>query len=173
AGIVRISPLPRRACHCPRRAAGESRNVSASHKETLMRERKSSPKVFNLLSPAALCMAFCAAAFAQSTATLQGSVTDPQGAVVPNAKVTVRSQATSAERTAQTDADGNFQFASLLPGVYRLEVQAQGFQTQVVAALNVEVARTIVQNFQLTVGNVAQEITVTSDTPVIESATTS
>ncbi|HVF41486.1 MAG TPA: carboxypeptidase regulatory-like domain-containing protein [Pyrinomonadaceae bacterium] len=138
-----------------------------------MRERKSSPRVFNLLSAAALCVAFCAAAFAQSTATLQGSVTDPQGAVVPDAKVTVRSQATSAERTAQTDADGNFQFASLLPGVYRLEVQARGFQTQIVAALNVEVARTVVQNFQLTVGNVAQEITVTSDAPVIETATTS
>src|SRR6201986_4335377 len=138
-----------------------------------MRERKSSPRVFNLLSAAVLCVAFCAAAFAQSTATLQGAVTDPPGAVVPNAKVTVRSQATSAERTVQTDEDGNYQVASILPGVYRVEVQAQGFQTQVVAALNVEVARTVVQNFQLTVGNVAQEITVTSDTPVIETATTS
>jgi outer membrane receptor protein involved in Fe transport len=138
-----------------------------------MRERKSSQKVFNLLSAAALCVAFCAATLAQSTATLQGSVTDPQGAVVPNAKVTVRSQSTSAERVAQTDADGAYQVASLQPGVYRVEVQAQGFQTQVVAALNLEVARTVVQNFQLTVGNVAQEITVTSDTPVIETATTS
>src|ERR1700755_3567018 len=118
-----------------------------------MRERKSSPRVFNLLSAAALCVAFCAAAFAQSTATLQGAVTDPQGAVVPNAKVTVRSQATSTERTAQTDADGNFQLASLLPGVYTVEVQAQGFQTQTVSNLTVEVARTVVQNFQLTVGN--------------------
>src|SRR5205085_1764735 len=65
------------------------------------------------------------------------------------------------------------QVASLQPGVYRVEVQAQGFQTQVVAALSLEVARTVVQNFQLTVGSVAQEITVTSDAPVIESATTS
>jgi outer membrane receptor protein involved in Fe transport len=125
------------------------------------------------LSAAALCVVFGVTALAQSTATLQGAVTDPQGAVVPNARVTVRSQATSAERTAQTDADGNYQIASLQPGAYRVEVQAQGFQTQVVAALNVEVARTVVQNFQLTVGNVSQEITVTSDTPVIETATTS
>src|SRR5919202_5881399 len=99
-----------------------------------MRERKRSQKFFNLLSAAALCVAFGTASLAQSTATLQGTVTDPQGAVVPNAKVTIRSQATSAERTAQTDADGNYQFASLLPGVYAIEVQAQGFQTQVVAA---------------------------------------
>src|SRR3954463_6221416 len=139
-----------------------------------MRERKISPLFLKTLSAVALCVAFGVTAQAQSTATLQGAVTDPQGAVVPNAKVTVRSQATSAERTAQTDADGNYQIASLQPGAYRVEVQAQGFQTQVVAALNVEVARTIVQNFQLTVGSVSQEITVTSDnTPVIETATTS
>src|ERR1044072_5498235 len=138
-----------------------------------MRERKSRPIFFNLLSAASLYVAFCAAAHAQSTATLQASVTDPQGAVVPNAKVTVRSQATSAERTAQTDADGNYQFASLLPGVYAVEVQAQGFQTQAVSSLTVEVARTVVQNFQLTVGSVSQTITVASDTPVIETATTS
>ncbi|MFL6285803.1 MAG: carboxypeptidase regulatory-like domain-containing protein [Pyrinomonadaceae bacterium] len=138
-----------------------------------MRERKISPLFLKTLSAVALCVAFGVTAHAQSTATLQGAVTDPQGAVVPNAKVTVRSQATSAERTAQTDADGNYQIASLQPGAYRVEVQAQGFQTQVVAALNVEVARTIVQNFQLTVGNVSQEITVTSDTAVVETATTS
>jgi Carboxypeptidase regulatory-like domain len=138
-----------------------------------MRERKSSTNFFKLLSAAALCAAFCVSAIAQSTATLQGTVTDPQGAVVPNAKLTVRSLATGAERTAQTDADGNYQVASLQPGDYRVEVQAQGFQTQVVATLDLEVARTVAQNFQLTVGSVSQEVTVTSDTSVVETATTS
>jgi outer membrane receptor protein involved in Fe transport len=145
----------------------------ASRKERHMRERKSSPKFISLLPAAALCVAFGFTALAQSTATLQGTVTDPQGAVVPNAKVTVRSRATGAERTAQTDADGAYQVASLQPGEYRVEVQAQGFQTQVVSDLGLEVARTVVQNFQLTVGSVTQEITVTSDAPVIETATTS
>jgi outer membrane receptor protein involved in Fe transport len=115
----------------------------------------------------------CSAALAQSTATLQGAVTDPQGAVLPNAKVVVRSRATGAERTAQTDSNGNYQVASLQPGAYTVEVQAQGFQTQVVNELNLEVARTVVQNFQLTVGNVSQQVTITSETPVIETATTS
>src|ERR1044071_557567 len=162
------------------RQAGRSQKTTApaaSHKERDMRERRTSRSFFHnffrFLSAALLCALTCAAALAQSTATLQGAVTDQQGAVVPNAKVTVRSQATSTERTAQTDADGNYQFASLLPGVYDVEVQAQGFQTQAVAALNVEVARTVVQNFQLTVGNVSQTITVASDAPVIETATTS
>jgi hypothetical protein len=125
-----------------------------------------------------LCLLFfCAAcgltARAQSTATLQGSVTDPQGAFVPNAKIVVRGQGTGSERTVQSDSDGNYQVAALPAGAYRVEVQAQGFQTLILNDLTVEVARTIVQNFQLTIGNIAQQVTITSDTPVIETATVS
>jgi hypothetical protein len=121
----------------------------------------------------AVALVLSATAAAQSTVTLQGTVTDPQGAVVPNAKVVVRAQATGQERGAQTDADGNYQVASLLPGAYRVEVQAQGFQTLVINEINLEVARTVVQNFQLTVGAVEQTVTVTSDAAVVETATTS
>src|SRR5205085_7478242 len=115
-------------------------------KEMHMSERKNVFRFSALSFAAALCLALCATARAQSTATLQGTVTDPQGAVVPNAKVTVRSNATGVERTAQTDSEGNYQIASLQPGVYRVEVQAQGFQGQAVTELNIEVARTVVQN---------------------------
>ena len=52
-----------------------------------------------------LLLVLGAPALAQSTATLQGTVTDPKGAVMPNAKVTVRNQATRIERTTQTDSD--------------------------------------------------------------------
>jgi hypothetical protein len=138
-----------------------------------MSERKNVFRFSALSLAAALCLALGVTARAQSTATLQGTVTDQQGAVVPNAKVTVRSQATGAERTTQTDADGNYQVASLPPGLYRVEVQAQGFQAQAASDLSVEVARTVVQNFQLTVGNVTQEVTVTAVPPVVETATTS
>jgi hypothetical protein len=130
-------------------------------------------RFLNSLLAAALCLTFGVSVLAQSTATLQGLVTDPQGAVVPNARVTVRSPATAVERTAQTDSEGNYQVASLQPGVYRIEVQAQGFQTSVVNNLSLEVARTVVQNFVLTVGSVTQEVTVSSDAPVVETATTS
>jgi Carboxypeptidase regulatory-like domain/TonB dependent receptor len=138
-----------------------------------MSERKNVFRFSALSLAAALCLLFATGALAQSTATLQGTVTDQQGAVVPNAKVIVRNQATSAERTAQTDADGNYQVAALPPGVYRVEVQAQGFQAQAASDLSVEVARTVVQNFQLTVGSVTQEVTVTAVPPVVETATTS
>jgi hypothetical protein len=138
-----------------------------------MFQRKSSVRFLNSLFAVAVCLTFGVVTLAQSTATLQGLVTDPQGAVVPNARVTVRSQSIGIERTAQTDTEGNYQVASLQPGVYRVEVQAQGFQTYVANNLSLEVARTVVQNFVLTVGSVTQEVTVISDAPVIETATTS
>jgi hypothetical protein len=122
---------------------------------------------------AALFSALGVHSYAQSTATLQGTVTDQQGAVISGARITVRNEATGLERTAQTDAEGNYQVAALPPGTYRIEVQAQGFQTQVVNGVTIEVARTVVQNFQLAVGSVTQEVTVSSDAPAIETATTS
>lgn len=113
-----------------------------------------------------------AIAFAQSTATLQGLVTDESGAVVANAKVTVRNVETRIERVTQTDNSGNYQVASLPVGSYRVEVQAQGFQTQTIADLTLQVSHIVVQNFQLKVGAVTQEVTITADAPVVETATT-
>jgi carboxypeptidase family protein len=110
-------------------------------------------------------------AVAQSTATVQGTVTDQSGAVVSKAKVVVRNQSTGIERAAQTDADGNYQVAALPVGVYRIEVQADGFGPQVASGVIVEVSRIVVQNFQVKVGGVTQEVNVTADSQVIETAT--
>src|SRR5260370_35915796 len=86
-------------------------------------------------------------ALGQSTATFQGTGTDQKGAVVPNATVIVRSQATGIERTVQTDSSGNFQVAALPAGMYAVEVQAQGFKSATVSDLGIEVARTVNKNF--------------------------
>ena len=136
-----------------------------------IRIRANSP--FVLLLTAAIVAAASLPALAQSTAVLRGTVTDPAGAVIPNATIVVRDQATSLERTTQTDSDGNYQIAALPVGTYRVEAQAKGFQTGALPALVVEVATTLVQNFQLKVGDVSQQVVVTSDAPVIESTTTS
>ena len=112
-------------------------------------------------------------ALGQSTAVLQGTVTDSKGAVLPNATVTVRNRATSTERTTQTDSDGNYQVAALPPGVYSVEVRVQGFKTQVADQVTVEVAKTILQNFQMDVGAISEQVLVSSDVPIIESTTTS
>src|SRR5438128_6805020 len=110
---------------------------------------------------------------AQSTAMLQGTVTDPKGAAVPNASVVVRNKATSSERTTQTDTEGNYQVAALPAGTYSVEVRLRGFKTKMADQLAIEVARTVVQNFQLEVGDITEQVVVSSDTSVIETATTS
>src|SRR5438309_1690398 len=135
-----------------------------------MKTRKFS---FILLLIAACVFMTGRVAFGQSTATLQGTVTDQKGAVVPNATITVRNQATSIERVAQTDSSGNYQVAALPVGTYSVVVQAQGFKSAAVSDFNVEVARTLVKDFQLEVGSLEQRVNITADTPVIETATTS
>lgn len=128
---------------------------------------------FRVLLLAALFLGLATVAFGQSTATLQGTITDQKGSVVPGAKVTVRNQATGIERTSQTDTDGNYQIAALPVGLYSVQVEAQGFKGQLVSDLSVEVGRTIVKNFPLDVGAIEQKVNVTADTPIIETATTS
>jgi Carboxypeptidase regulatory-like domain/TonB dependent receptor len=110
---------------------------------------------------------------AQSLARLRGTVTDEQNAVVANARIVVRNQATGEERTAASDATGEYQVSALPVGVYRIEVQADGFQARAVTDLRVEVAQTAVQNLRLSVGGVAEEVSVVGEAPVIQSDTTS
>ncbi|HEY6804229.1 MAG TPA: carboxypeptidase regulatory-like domain-containing protein [Pyrinomonadaceae bacterium] len=112
-------------------------------------------------------------AFGQSTATVQGSITDSKGAVVPSATVVLRNKATSNERTTQSDSNGNYQVAALPVGIYAIEVRASGFKTQVADQVSIEVAQTVVQNFQMEIGAISEQVLVTSDAPVIETATTS
>jgi hypothetical protein len=81
-----------------------------------------------------------AAAFAQfDTATVLGTVTDPNGAVVPGATVTLRNTATGVTATAQSDEDGSYQFTNVKIGVYQVTAEAQGF------------SRAVAENIQVTV----------------------
>src|SRR3989475_1672616 len=123
---------------------------------------------------AALLMFFTGAtALAQSTATLQGTVIDPQGGVVPDAKVTVRNAATGVERNTQTDSAGYFQVPSLPVGAYRIEIRHEGFQTLVVKQIDLDVATIVSQNFELKVGELSQTTEVTGEASVVETATMS
>jgi outer membrane receptor protein involved in Fe transport len=85
---------------------------------------------------AVLCLSLCLLPFnslAQSQATtgdIEGRVLDPNGAVIPNANVTAKNQATGFERTVTTDPEGNYRIIQLPPGSYTVTVAgAHGFQT--------------------------------------------
>jgi len=111
--------------------------------------------------------------YAQSRATLQGRVVDPTGVVMAGVGITVRNRATGLERIVQTDGEGNYQVAALPVGAYRIEVRASGFQSQIVESLIVEVGLTAVQDFQLRLGDVSQEVTVTAASQAVERTTIS
>src|ERR1700733_12721323 len=84
-------------------------------------------KLIQSLCTAALAGVFAISAWGQSTATLTGVVTDPSGAVVPNANVTVHSLATGLDRVLVTDGAGIYVAPSLQPGDYKVSVTAAGF----------------------------------------------
>jgi hypothetical protein len=62
-------------------------------------------------------------------ATLTGVVTDPSGAVVANAKITLRDAGSGSERAGVTDSQGFYTFASVPVGTYNLTIEAPGFQS--------------------------------------------
>src|SRR4051812_32503956 len=75
-------------------------------------------------------MLFCVSAFAQeTTGGIQGTVKDPQGAVVSGATVSVSGPALIGTRTSTTDSAGIYRFSQLPPGTYELSVTASGFGT--------------------------------------------
>jgi len=115
---------------------------------------------------------FTTTANAQSTAILQGTVLDTQRAAVPGATVVVHNTATGIERTIVTDASGNFVAASLPPGPYQVEVSLQGFQTQR-REVTLQVSQTRQLDVELGVAAVAEQVSVTAEAPVVDTATVS
>lgn len=120
---------------------------------------------------AVLLSTFSTSLLAQSAASLSGTVTDQSGSVVPKAQVTARNVATAVEQTTQAGSAGYYLFPVLPVGVYSVVARAQGFQTQVVTDLKLDVATSLTQDFQLKVGSVTQEVTITGAAPVIEKNT--
>jgi len=73
------------------------------------------------------------ACWAQFSASIQGTVQDPAGAVVPNAKIQLKNMDTNVVAATASDVEGNFRYVSLAPGSYQVTVDATGFSTTTVA----------------------------------------
>lgn len=112
-------------------------------------------------------------AIAQSNATLKGRIVDQGGAVVSGVSITVVNRETSLERFTVTDDKGNYEVAALPVGIYRAEARAEGFQTQIVENLNIEVGRTVVHDFKIEVGPISEAVTVTAPAQIVERTTVS
>lgn len=110
---------------------------------------------------------------AQSTATIEGLVTDQNRAVLSGVEVKASSRAIGVDRKTLTDDAGRYQITALPVGDYRIEVTVRGFRQEVIDLVQVNVARRITQDFQLQVGQPSEQVTVSSTNGLIESTTTS
>jgi uncharacterized membrane protein len=107
---------------------------------------------------------------AQATnGSIRGTVTDPTGAVMPNAAVTVKHLETNTERRVVTRDEGTFIADNLQPGEYEVTVEARGFQKQL-KRVTVLTSNNVETDFSLTVGASTETVVITSDAAQINTS---
>jgi hypothetical protein len=101
------------------------------------------------------------------TGTILGTVKDSSGASIPGATVTLRNTDTNLTKTAITDQDGSYRFPELAVGHYEMKAEAAGFRTENRTGLTLEITQQGVINFALQVGSTTQQVTVSSEIPIV------
>jgi outer membrane receptor protein involved in Fe transport len=124
-----------------------------------------------LIGGLALVLLVCgpvARAAAQATGVISGIVTDASGAVVPGVTIEVTNVATNQARSTVAGADGVYTVLQLPPGRYQVKASLVGFRTLVRDGVTVAVESTSRVDFQMSVGGVQEQVTVTADVPLVE-----
>jgi Carboxypeptidase regulatory-like domain/TonB dependent receptor/TonB-dependent Receptor Plug Domain len=103
-------------------------------------------------------------------AMLKGTVTDPTGAYIPKAQVSIINVATGITRNVTTDATGDYAAANLRPGEYQIRVTATGFSVEVRSGITLTVGAQQVLDIEMHVGQMTQEIHVAGEAPTVELA---
>ncbi len=121
-----------------------------------------------------MVMLFAASAVAQNVATadLRGVVKDAQGAVVPNATVTMHDEAKNTDRTVKSNDEGEYLFSQLPPGDYTMTVEAANFSKTVFKGVKLTVGQNAELPVALKVAAASSEVTVTGDTELVETQQT-
>jgi hypothetical protein len=114
-----------------------------------------------------LMLSFGAANAQEYRGTIAGSVTDPNGAIVPAATVTVQNVETNVSATATTNDEGAFSFPLLLPGRYKLSATATNFKTSVRENIQLNVDDRLTVDFQLEIGT-ATEVNIVATEELLE-----
>jgi hypothetical protein len=121
-----------------------------------------------------LTVTFSIQAHAQVTGgTLNGTISDASGAVIPDAQISIKNVATGLTRNMTTDTAGFYTAPNLLPGNYEITVSERGFETQVRTGINLDVGAEQVLNITMQVGQVTEKVQVTGAAPAVQLATSS
>jgi hypothetical protein len=107
------------------------------------------------------------------TGAIVGQITDPEGAQIPGAKVTVTEEATGIKTTVQAGNDGSYTISPLKLGVYTLAVEKEGFKTSVQQHIEVTIQSRLEVNAHLLMGSVSESVQVNSDAPILETQSSS
>jgi hypothetical protein len=143
---------------------------SRAHRE--QRQSRLARTAVWLLSCCALLVAGQLSLRAQNaTGQFNGHVYDINGAVVPNAKVTLRDMETGLTRTTTTNGEGLYQFPLIKPGSYSLSATATGFQTATSPDLKLDVNQISTQDFKLQIGEATTTVSVTATSEMLEEST--
>src|SRR5438876_7671458 len=127
-------------------------------------------QIYLFLAILAVC-SFIPALDAQGVgAAIQGTVRDSSGAIIPGAMITANNTETNLRRTATSNEAGLFSIPDLPPGKYRVQVSPSGFQTRVVE-IELVVGQEFVLNAALQVGALTEQVTVTSEVPLVDTST--
>src|ERR1700675_995986 len=105
------------------------------------------------------------------TGSVVGIVSDPSGAAIPGATVTLSNEASGVSRSVTTNGDGEYQFAAVIPGTYSVQANAQNFESAISTHVEVDVQSRPAINFTLKVGASSQVVEVSSITPVLQTET--
>jgi len=124
-----------------------------------------------LLVVSSVSLAF-AQAVTSGTGAVNGRVTDASDAVMPGVTVTLTSPSQMGTRTAVTDADGAYRFTAVTPGEYVVLFELPGFSTVRNEGIRVSLGFTATVNAALTVASLQESVTVTGQSPVVDTSTT-
>lgn len=117
-----------------------------------------------------LFIAHLSAVAQTTTATLQGTVADNQGGVLPGATATITNVETGLTRTVTTDERGWYRVAALPPGLYVLRVDLSGFVTHTRQNLGLTIGQEATVNITLALAGVQEQVTITADSPLVETS---
>src|ERR1700687_1864450 len=133
-----------------------------------------SSKLQTLLLAVVLILTSSLSLHGQSTyGTVDGTVTDPSGAALPGAQVTLTNKGTQEKHTQTTGGEGSYQFVNVIPGEYRLDIEKSGFKHFGRTNVVVQVQQDTHIDAALTVGQVSETVEVTAATPLLQAETSS